>query len=61
MGALARWDSARETLSMEGFYATEDGSRAVRAAHEGVVRAESDARAIGEALAVLLAEKLAKG
>jgi hypothetical protein len=46
---------------MEGFYATEDGSRAVRAAHEGVVRAESDARAIGEALAVLLAEKLAKG
>jgi hydroxymethylbilane synthase len=61
MGALARWDSARETLSMEGFYATEDGSRAVRAAHEGVVRAEGDARAIGEALAVLLAEKLAKG
>ena len=48
---------------LRGWIRTGDSAlpRAVRAAHEGVVRSESDARALGEALAVLLAEKLAKG
>lgn len=57
MGALARWVDGRATL--EGFYAREDGTRAVRASHEGSARNLDEARALGEALADKLAATLA--
>lgn len=57
MGALARWVDGRATL--EGFYAREDGTRAVRASHEGSARDVDEARALGEALADKLAATLA--
>lgn len=57
MGALARWVDGRATL--EGFYAREDGTRAVRASHEGSAHDVDEARALGEALADKLAATLA--
>ncbi len=60
MGALARWDAATGALTMQGFYASEDGARAVRASHEAVARDAAGARAAGEALAQRLSDALVR-
>ncbi len=60
MGALARWNDSRDTLTMTGFFATDDGARWVRAEHEGSARNDDEARAVGDALADKLAALLAK-
>ncbi len=52
MGALGRWVEGR--MSLEGFYATEDGLRSARAVCEGPVHDATAAEALGRALAEIL-------
>lgn len=59
MGALARWDEATGSLSMEGFYAREDGAGSVRRAGTFLVRDEREGEDAGVRFAATLRDALA--
>jgi hydroxymethylbilane synthase len=54
MGALARYEAGTERMTMEGFYAGDDGSLTARATLEGSARDPDEARALGQKLAEML-------
>jgi hydroxymethylbilane synthase len=60
MGALARWDEATGDLSLEGYFAREDGGAAARRSLAGKARDPDAAAALGTALAAALREALAR-
>jgi hydroxymethylbilane synthase len=60
MGALARWDETAGDLSLEGYFAREDGGAAARRSLAGKAHDPDAAAALGTALAAALREALAR-
>jgi porphobilinogen deaminase len=54
MGALARWNAETRLMALDGFFASDDGTRHARAQVEGPVHDVAEARSLGVRLAMAL-------